>query len=149
MKFVALLVLLALGLALWFKSSQQPTVHAAASISDLHQDADYLIVNGADLKTYVGDLLRKRIRFDGRVVQKSHLLNTCIFHVQGGYYIVVTWGGSQVPNDMTEQLEDGGIQDGTRLRVWGSIDLIYEGAKRYMLSQPSCHIKVDKWERVP
>ena len=120
----------------------------ASSVTSLSKDGEYHIVRGPDLKNLDNELISKLVRFDGRISRKTALLKGGAISLDGVYYVRFTWVSNRVPKDMSEQLSKGGLQKNDRIRVWGRIDFVDEGAKREGLIGPSCHVTVQKWQRL-
>jgi len=126
----------------------------ATSIGSLQREGEYYIAKGADLHNIGGDLLGRKIRVRGVVKDTKTALGgkTLLVLTEDGYYYlqVLYETKAKFPDDLRQQILKGGIQNGSSLQLWCTVDQIApeSGLNRSILNRKSCMVNsVYKWVR--
>lgn len=126
----------------------------ASSLRSLEKNGDYYVVVGADLHNVGADLLGKRICVCGSIEDVRTAMGgetLLVLTEDRCYYLQVYYGSSgAVPNELRSQIKKGGLQKGSSIKLWCSVDEIApeSGWAKSALRYKSCIVKsVDRWER--
>jgi len=153
--------ILAIGLSIQTRmkrSTQEEAGKIAAksgvkSVADLTQEDEYYLANGADLHNIAGDLIGRKIRFQGTVTRIEHVPGdrACVLSDDKCYYVQLFYGsmmGRNIPPDLREQFDKSGLQVGDKVTLWCLIDQLGANDGLNALEYRSCLVRdVDKWKR--
>ena len=135
-------------------SKDKPHPNGVKSVEELKKDGDYYLVAGADLHNVGADLIGKKIKFRGTVKAWGGMGtgNMTVLTGDRSYYVQVMYSmpGSQIPDDLRQQIDKGGVQKGSNITLCCTIDSIAQesGPNRNILPVKSCIVKtVDEWSR--
>ena len=135
-------------------AKQTPNEDGAKSTGSLRREGGYYVVKGADLHNVAGDLLGKKIMVRGVVKDTKTDLGgktLLVLTEDGCYYLQVLYEPkARIPEDLRQQVLNGGIQNGGSLQLWCTVDQIApeDGWNRSILNRKSCMVhSVDKWAR--
>ena len=135
-------------------SKDEPHPDGVTSVEELKKDGDHYLVTGADLHNVGPDLIGEKIKFRG-TVRSWGLIGTgnmTVLTDDKSYYVQVMYSlsGSEIPDDLRQQIDKGGIQKGDGITLCCTIDSIAQesGPNQNVLAVKSCIVKnVDQWER--
>ena len=125
----------------------------AKSVSQLSNDGEHYVVSGYDLHNIAGDLIGKKIRFEGTITKielvPSHRAE--ILSKEQCYYVQLNFGdilGENIPTDLSDQFVKNGLQRGDKITLWCSIFMLAKDEGITALAHRSCIVNdVDRWER--
>jgi len=160
---MAVCALLGLTASAWEYNKNEDHPDGSKSVDQLKKDGEYYIVKGSDLHNLAGDLIGKKIKFNGyvREISKFPARKVLFLSEDKCYFVIMPFGDTlgKVPEDLQKRLENNDIRaaggiinkyDGDKLTLYCTIEMLCKegGMTGSTLIYKSCIVKpVDKWKK--